>query len=132
MMRIGFLPSDFNPMLLMLGEAEDFRALGGVMRGFARKPVDTRLDTLGFCAPRGTQVVLTASDGPAGIHPAPGGGLIWRIDAQRAAGFAVQVDALAEPGRLAGSEILECRTEDETPVKLSRGEYTDDFLLPAA
>ena len=23
MMRIGFLPSDFNPMILMLGEAED-------------------------------------------------------------------------------------------------------------
>ena len=32
MMRIGFLPSDFNPMLLMLGKAEDFRALGGATR----------------------------------------------------------------------------------------------------
>ena len=32
MLRIGFLPSDFNPMLLMLGEQEDLRALGGVLR----------------------------------------------------------------------------------------------------
>ena len=28
----------------------------------------------------------------------------------------------------AGSEILECTTEEEIPVKVSRGEYTDDFL----
>ena len=32
MLRIGFLPSDFNPMMLMLGEAEDFRALAGALR----------------------------------------------------------------------------------------------------
>ncbi len=132
MMRIGFLPSDFNPMLLMLGEAEDFRALGGVLRGFARRPEDTRLDTLGFCAATRTRLVLTASDGPPGIHACATDGFIWRIDPQRATGFAVQVDALAEPGRLAGSEMLECSTEDEIPVKLSRGEFTDDFLLPAA
>jgi hypothetical protein len=132
MMRIGFLPSDFNPMVLMLGEAEDFRALGGVLRGFARQPRDTRLDTLGFCAATQTRLLLTASDGPAGIHAEAGGGFVWRIDPQRATRFATQIDALAELDRLAGSEMLECSTEEEIPVKLSRGEYTDDFLLPAA
>ena len=43
MMRIGFLPSDFNPMVLMLGEAEDFWALAGVLRGFARAPSELRV-----------------------------------------------------------------------------------------
>ena len=78
MMRIGFLPSDFNPMLLMLGDAEDFRALGGVMRGFARRPADTRIDTMGFCATSNTAVLLTASEGPEGIH-LQNDGLLWRV-----------------------------------------------------
>ena len=129
MLRIGFLPSDFNPMLLMLGDAEDCRALGGVMRGFARQPDDTRIDTMGFCAASNTAVLLTASDGPPGIHRNVNG-LLWRIDAARATGFAGQMDTLADPGLLSGSEMLECSTEDEIPVKLSRGEYTDDFLIP--
>ena len=37
MLRIGFLPSDFNPMVLMLGEADDLRLLAGVLRRFARE-----------------------------------------------------------------------------------------------
>ena len=45
MMRIGFLPSDFNPMILMLAEAEDCRALGGVLRQFARERNDIRIVT---------------------------------------------------------------------------------------
>ena len=130
MLRIGFLPSDFNPMLLMLGDAEDFRALGGVMRGFARQPADTRIDTMGFCAASNTAVTLTSTTGPLGIH-GDGNSVLWRIDAQRAAVFARQMDTLADPAAASGSEILACGLEDETTVKISRGEYTDDFLLPA-
>ena len=51
------------------------------------------------------------------------------MDTQRAAAFADQIDQLALPSRAAGSEILECTTEEEIPVKISRGEYTDDFLV---
>lgn len=50
MLRIGFLPSDFNPMLLILGEQEDLRALGGVLRQFARDGKTVRLHELTFCA----------------------------------------------------------------------------------
>jgi hypothetical protein len=126
-LRIGFLPSDFNPMVLMLGEAEDLRLLAAVLRRFAREPGDVRLDQLGFCAGERTPVTLAAPPGPLGIHPASGA-FVWRLDAALADAFADQVDQLAAPSRAAGSELLECTTEEEIPVKVSRGEYTDDFL----
>lgn len=131
MLRIGFLPSDFNPMLLMLGEPEALRALGGVLRQFARDGVAVRLDALAFCATTGTRVTLSGDTGPPGLHALPDehDGFVWRLDAQRAAGFAELVDDLATPSRKAGSELLECTLEEEIPVKVSRGEYTDDFLI---
>ena len=121
MLRIGFLPSDFNPMVLMLGESEDLHRLAATLRRFAREPAEASLDA--------SRIRLTASDGPLGIHATgEDGTFLWRLDAAHAVTFADQIDALAQPARLAGSEILECTTEEEIPVKVSRGEYTDDFL----
>jgi hypothetical protein len=128
MMRIGFLPSDFNPMILMLGEAEDCRALGGVLRRFARDGEDVALGELGFCQVVGNDVLLTAAPGPAGVQPCRQHAFIWRLPRDLAAGFAERLDDLAEPGRIAGSEELDCGTADGIAVKVSRGEYTDDFL----
>ena len=129
MLRLGYLPSDFNPMLLILGEAEDLRLLAGALRRFARELSDVRLDQLGFCTSPRTAVTMTASAGAPGIQPVADNSFVWRLDAQRATAFADQVDQLAAPSRAAGSEILQCSTEEEIPVKLSRGEYTDDFLV---
>jgi hypothetical protein len=128
MMRIGFLPSDFNPMILMLGEAEDCRALGGVFRRFARDGADVAFSGLGFCQVVGTDVLLTAAAGPPGVQRCDRHAFIWRVPPGMAAGFAERLDDLAEPGRIAGSEALDCGTEDGIAVKVSRGEYTDDFL----
>ncbi len=122
MLRIGFLPSDFNPMVLVLGEAEDLHRLAATLRRFGREPADAPLDV--------SRVHLTASHGPLGIHPAnEPGAFLWRLDRAHAHAFADQIDSLAQSTRVAGSEILECGTEEEIPVKVSRGEYTDDFLL---
>ena len=137
MLRLGFLPSDFNPMLLMLGEAEDFRALGGVLRRFAREGGTVALDELAFCAAWRTRVMLTDTGTVAGeslgLLPVQGSGCFeWRLDAMWAAAFAELVEVLAAPGRVAGSEMLECDIEGEIPVKVSRGEYTDDFLCIGA
>jgi hypothetical protein len=121
MLRIDFLPSDFNPMVLVLGEAEDLHRLAATLRNFARAPAEAPLEQ--------SRVRLTASTGPLGIHPADEpGAFLWRLDAAHAETFADQIDSLAQPSRVAGSEILECTTEEEIPVKVSRGEYTDDFL----
>src|SRR3954468_1294996 len=87
MLRIGFLPSDFNPMMLMLGEAEDLRLLAGVLRRFAREQSDVRLDRLGFCAAPHTAVTVTASAGAPGIQRTDDNRLVWRLDADRAAVF---------------------------------------------
>ena len=131
MLRVAFLPSDFNPMLLMLGEVEDLRALSFALRRFAREGGEVRLDELGFCAARRTRVTLVGGDGPAGLHELPGtdGAFVWRLDAERAVAFAEQVDGLAVPSRVSGSEMLESTTGEEIAVKVSRGEYTDDFLV---
>jgi hypothetical protein len=111
MLRVGFLPSDFNPMVLILGESEDLFRLAATLRQFAHHPGELPLAA--------SRISLTASAGPLGVHAAGPGAFVWRLD------------ALAQPSRLAGSEILECTTADEIPVKVSRGEYTDDFLPPA-
>jgi hypothetical protein len=128
MMRIGFLPSDFNPMILMLGEAADIRSLGGVLRRFARDGADVAFGTLAFCQVVGMDVRLTADPGPAGVQPCAAHAFTWRVPPGLAAGFADRLDGLAEPGRVAGSETLDCGIEDGIAVKVSRGEYTDDFL----
>ena len=84
---------------------------------------------LGFCQVTGTDVLLTAAPGRPACNAArdtrssggPAGCSDW---------FAERLDDLAEPGRVAGSEELDCGTEDGITVKVSRGEYTDDFLAP--
>jgi hypothetical protein len=128
MMRVGFLPSDFNPMILMLGEAEDCRALGGVLRRFARDGQDVAFGDLGFCQVADTDVLLTAAPGLPGVRRYEGRAFVWRVPADMAADFAERLDALADPGLAAGSEELNCGTEDGIVVKVSRGEYTEDFL----
>jgi len=130
MMRIGFLPSDFNPMILMLGEAEDCRALGGVLRSFARDGEDINFADLNFCQVTGPDLLLTAASGPPGVQPCEAHAFIWRIPPDLATNFAERLDDLADPARIAGSEQLDCGTEDGITVKVSRGEYTDDFLRP--
>ncbi|MGH7043264.1 MAG: hypothetical protein ACREFY_14205 [Acetobacteraceae bacterium] len=136
MLRLGFLPSDFNPMLLILGEAEDFRRLAAVLVRFAADAAPLRLDTLpgAFAA---TCVALVPPEnlpitalGLAALA-APETGFAWRLDPATALDFAARADRLARPDRLAGSDFLTCGEADALPVKLSRGEYTDDFLLPS-
>jgi hypothetical protein len=127
-LRVGFLPSDFNPMLLILGEAEDLRLLAGVLRRFARERRDVPLDRLACCAAPRSAVTVSASAGAPGIHPVAGDRFVWRLDALLAVAFADRIDQLAMPSCAAGSDILQCSTGEEIPVKVSRGEYTDDFL----
>ena len=65
MLRLGFLPSDFNPMLLMLGEVEDLRALGGVLTQssiMAAVPEKSR-----YCADGSPPPLNTTTSTPGGM-----------------------------------------------------------------
>ena len=38
MLRFDYLPSDFNPLFLFLGERQDLTVLAGLLRSFAKSP----------------------------------------------------------------------------------------------
>ncbi len=137
MLRYGYLPSDFNPMLLFLGEPGDLRGLAAVLECFAREPSAAELTALlpGADAPSGERVmVVPAADRP-GLRrsAADPSGFEWRLDPHRAAEYAAEVAALAAPGRRAGSAMLGPDAPGERegiPVKVSLGEYLDEVLEP--
>lgn len=132
MLRFGFLPSDFNPMVLVLGEADDFRALAAVLRGFSRAPAEISLHELGFCAPaKDTRITLRpATDASGGLHALEGAEneFVWQLDSASACASVGLIEALIHADRPAGSETIEA---GDVPLKLSRGEYTEDYLTPA-
>lgn len=132
MLRYSFLPSDYHPMVLMLGEAQDMRVLSGVLRRFSRAPQRVEFSSVEAFAPSDTQITLTpAAAEPLGMYPLSlkDKRLRWSLDAAAAELFADMVDELAVPGRRSGAERLACGDYREIPVKVSRGEFPDDYLM---
>jgi hypothetical protein len=131
MLRFGFLPSDFHPLLLLLGEADDMRRFARLLRRFAKDSREVRLETCDFCAAAaGTAIVLRTSGALPGMHQvqSTSNAFVWALEPWRAEMFAEMIEQLAEPCRKSGSVMLECGLVSETAVKVSLGEYTDDFL----
>jgi hypothetical protein len=130
-LRFGFLPSDFHPMILFLGEAEALRKFAQLLRSLPQSAAEIALERSVFCAPvEETSILLTQSGDEPGMRVVPHRkrSFIWTVEDCRATALAEMVEELAEPGRKSGSAMLECGSIGETPVKVSRGEYTDDFL----
>jgi len=136
MLRFSYLPSDFHPMLLLLGEAEDLRNLASLLRLTVASGEAKKLETASFAAPSDTSVVVTAGEGLLGLRPNATAGnqksFRWMLDADLVREFADKLEALGARGRKAGSVELVADSPGETPVKVSYGEFTDDFLLPMA
>jgi len=136
MLRFSYLPCDFHPMLLLLGEADDLRNLATFLRLTVASGEAKGLETANFAAPSDTRVVVTAGEGLLGLRPDATAGnqksFRWMLNADLVREFAAKLEALGAPGRKAGSEELVADSPGETPVKISRGEFTDDFLLPMA
>ena len=61
-----------------------------------------------------------------------GGKFIWKLNDWQAARIAERIELLTPQDNKSGSEILEVGSEGEIPVKVSRGEFTDDFLIDPA
>jgi hypothetical protein len=131
MLRFDYLPSDFNPLFLFLGEKQDLLALANLLRSFAENPRE--LDV-------GQQIAGTKSR--TALHLAPiadetgdfgmmahGDEFRWGLNAWQAEKIAERIESLTPAHHKSGSDIIELGVEGEIPVKVSLGEFTDDFLV---
>ena len=131
MLRFSYIPSDFHPMMLVFGEAEDLRQLAALLRIVARGET-IPLEAASFSARSDTSVLVAAEGGPPGLVAldATAKRFRWTLDAAAAEAAADLVGSLADPARKAGSEVIQFDPMgNDIPIKVSRGEFADDFLL---
>ena len=128
MLRYEFMPSDFHPLFLFLGEAADLAALARLLRRFAENPMPTVVAERIPGATSRDALVLTPADDAFGMRDL-GGRFGWKLTPWQAERIAERIEILSERDTKSGSEILELGSEGEIAVKVSRGEFTDDFLV---
>jgi hypothetical protein len=69
------------------------------------------------------------SAGNYGLMPDGPGSFRWGLNAWQANEIAGRIELLTPAHNKSGYEIIELGAEDEIPVKISLGEFTDDFLV---
>jgi hypothetical protein len=130
MLRFSFLPSDFHPMILFLGEVPAMQSFAGLLRSFAKEQRDIDLEQSDkFFTVDQTRIRLTSAVERIGMHQIAGSArsFVWSLEPWQAEAFADMVEELAEPDCKSGSALLEA-AHGEIKVKVSLGEYTDDYL----
>jgi hypothetical protein len=128
MLRFDYLPSDFNPMFLFLGERQDLQTLANLLRSFAEDPRQLDVREQLTTATSRTTLRLLPAEGDFGMKQGCDG-FRWGLNAWQAEKIAERIEALTPADRKSGSDIIELGVEDEIPVKVSLGEFTDDFLV---
>jgi hypothetical protein len=128
MLRYEYMPSDLHPLFLFLGEGSDLAALARLLRRFAENPEPIAVAERIPGATSRDALLLTPADDEFGMRDL-GGRFAWKLTGWQAERIAERVELLTERGSKSGSEILEIGSEGEIPVKVSRGEFTDDFLV---
>ena len=132
MLRFDHLPSDFNPLFLFLGDSQDLAALAAVLRSFAENPRALALGEHLQKSRSRTTVTLVPENGETGdfgLKPDSRGGFRWGLNSWQATRIAERIDVLTPAHHKSGSDIIELGVDGEIPVKISRGEFTDDFLV---
>ena len=130
MLRFDYLPSDFNPMFLFLGERQDLmRSPGCCDRLPGRLALDVGEQITG--AKSRATLRLAPIEGEAGDFgmKQEGGAFRWGLNAWQAEKIAERIEVLTPADQKSGSDIIELGVEGEIPVKISLGEFTDDFLV---
>jgi hypothetical protein len=56
-------------------------------------------------------------------------GFRWLLNSWQAEKIAERIELLTRARQKSGSDIIELGVEGEIPVKVSLGEFTDDFLV---
>ena len=134
MLRMSFMPSDFHPLLLVLGNHSDLNRFATLLGEFGRTGAPCRLAEDGGVFSTDTEVALVQAGGAGaerlGLWRDEGGdGLLrWTLTPDDAAAFSAEVEDLAASGAPAGSVTLECEILNEIKVKVSIGEWEDHFL----
>jgi hypothetical protein len=128
MLRFEYMPSDFNPLFLFIGEGADLAALAKLLRRFADHPQEISVVERIPGATSQTPLVLAPAGDEFGMRDL-GGSFSWKLNDWQAARIADRIDLLTPSEAKSGSEIVEVGSEGEIPVKISRGEFTDDFLI---
>jgi hypothetical protein len=128
MLRFEYMPSDFQPIFLFIGEGPDLAALANLLRRFAENPQEIAVGDSIPNAKWSAPLTLVPADGEFGMRDL-GGKFCWRLNDWQATRMAERIDLLTPAGHKSGSEIFEVGSEGEIPVKVSRGEFTDDFLV---
>ena len=130
MLRFDHLPSDFNPMFLFLGEKQDLAALANLLRSFAGAPrqLDVREQLSGAISRTTLRLVPIDDAGDFGMRPERDG-FRWALNSWQAEKIAERIELLTRAYQKSGSDIIELGVEGEIPVKVSLGEFTDDFLV---
>jgi hypothetical protein len=128
MLRFEYMPSDFQPIFLFIGEGPDLAALAKLLRRFAENPQEIVVGETIPDAKWSAPLTLAPADGEFGMRDL-GGTFSWKLNDWQAARIAERIDLLTPADNKSGSEIFEVGSEGEIPVKVSRGEFTDDFLV---
>ncbi|MCP3414914.1 hypothetical protein NLM16_12445 [Bradyrhizobium brasilense] len=128
MLRFEYMPSDFHPLFLFLGEAADLAALAMLLRRFAEDPQSIAVAERIPSAVSRDALVLAPADDEFGMRDL-GGRFAWKLTDWQAERIAERIELLTPEDSKSGSEIVEIGSDGEIPVKLSRGEFTDDFLI---
>lgn len=132
MLRHDHMPSDFNPIYLFLGDERDLAGLADMLRTFASGPHPMRLSDAIPDAISRTALTLTPETGDGGdygLRVNDDGSFRWGLNAWQADQIAQRIDGLTPPENKSGSDIFELGIPGEIPVKVSRGEFEDEFLV---
>ncbi|WBU63566.1 hypothetical protein [Paracoccus aerodenitrificans] len=133
MLRMGFMPSDFHPVLLVLGQPKHLMVFADALEKFSDQGGSLSLNDEGAFS-TDTKVMLEEhpAGGPekVGLWPVTPGSmeLVWRLPKNYAWIFSNEVANLANSGEPAGSATLECDILGEVRVKVSIGEWEDHYL----
>ncbi|MDI2030215.1 hypothetical protein QFW96_16420 [Saccharopolyspora sp. TS4A08] len=129
------MPSDFHPLFLFLGNSADLAALADLLHRFADEP--RRVEVRRSLPEAGGRSQLTivpgeGPDAPYGVRETPDGeSFTWMLNAWQADQIATRIESLTASGLKSGNDIIELGLEGEIPVKVSKGEFTDNFLTPS-
>ena len=129
---MSYLPCDFHPVLLVLGLKDELRQFADVLAVFADNGDPVVVNDAGVFS-TDTKITIRqndAADGPDGLWPNKNadGQLVWRLTREQAQSFSDEVAELSLSAELAGSVTLESEVLGEVRVKVSMGEWEDQYL----